>query len=1152
MINFKTSNFIFASKKSFIAGCIFFTVWLSSLTSHCQVVLNEICAANGDLIYDTDFFNFPSWIELHNTSSSPFNVGGYYLSDTNAEPFKWVIPFGTTIAANGFLLIWCDGRNTKLHTNFLLDAEGEEVILTKSNGVVIERLSYKQQYANVSYGRTTNGTGPWEYLVTPSPQSSNFNKTGVEVLSPPLFSKSSGRYGASQQLELSSETTGSSIRFTTDGSEPTTTSSLYTTSLSLSSTIIIKAKVFKDGYLPSKTRSNTYFINEHSSSLPTISISTNPLYLYDNTLGIYVQGTNGVDGFCQGTPANWNQDWERHAVFEYFDKDGKELVEQAVDIRIGGNCSRTQPQKSLVVKARDKYGSNTINFRFFESKDVHNIGGLMLRNSGNDFNVSMIRDELMQKLTVGEMDIDYLDYQPSILYLNGQYMGIINIREKIDADYVESNYSLSKDKIDLLETFENALEGSADTYINYRQTLQGMDRSTPQAFDYIDQNIDVQSYIDYLVTQIYYGNTDWPGNNIKFWRPRANGGKFRWILWDLDFGFALYEPWASSATHPTLNFATATDGPGWPNPPWSTLHIRLVLQNPIFRARFIQTMNTAINTTFKPERVIEMINSMKGTIEDEVPYHKQRWWGTKEEWNWEIEKLRQFAISRNAYMKQHVIDFFGLTDNVTVSTNNLTGGGKIKLNGVILNQAENNSQIAKGLPFQIQALPNVGSRFREWKITKQEASAVPMILANDLWRYSDTGTLPATNWFSENFDDTLWKSGNSELGYGEGDEETVISFGPDPSNKFITSYFRKKFNLTTTSGLTNASVSLLVDDGAILYCNGQEVFRHNMPSGVVSATTLATINAIENQWVNFTIPANLLKVGENTVAVEVHQNSPSSSDISFALSISSTIVGNITTTSNTNVYVSELAASNIIIEAYFESGEDVIHDLVINEISTVSNPGILDNAGEAEDWIEVYNAGTQAISLSNLYVTDNLNLKTKYRLPVSEELHMNPGEYKVLWADEDLNQGPTHLPFKLSSKGEAVGIYQINSIDVNKLDEIVFQEQATIGSFSRIPNAIGDFTPTWQPTANSFNELTTSIEKNPQLIIYPNPVEDRLFLKSEQVVTIIALLDNQGISIQFPPMVTPNELDLSGLPTGLYILQLQAGNKVMTYKLVKR
>ena len=1130
----------------------FLTVFFNIYTLQAQVVLNEICPANADIHYDPAYYNFSPWVELYNTSSSTINIGGYYLSDNASEPTKWRIPSGSFIAAKGFLLIWCDGMNTSVHTNFSLDSEGEDVVLSNASGTVIDIINYPEQFTNIAYGRIENGIGPWSYLSTPTPGTLNNGSSATQQLNTPAFSSAGGRYSVPVQITITHSQSNVEIRYTTDGSEPTATSTLHTTPILISQTKTIKAKAFLDGFLPGKTETQTYFISEHTFSLPVISISTNPNYLYDNTIGIYVDGTNGIPGNCQSNPVNWNQDWDRHAVFEYFDKNGNKLIDQSVDIRIGGGCSRNQPQKSLVVKARDKYGSNLIKYRFFESKSIHELGGFVLRNSGNDFNVTMFRDAIMQAIPVGQMEMDYLDYQPAILYLNGEYMGIQNIREKIDADYIEANYGVKKDDLDLMETYENALEGTSDAYINYRTILEGMDRSTPEAFEFIDQNIDVQEYINYLVTEIYYGNTDWPGNNIKFWRQRSINGKFRWIVWDTDFGFALYEG-ASWATHPTLDFATATDGPGWPNPPWSTLHIRLVLENPIFRSRFIQTMNTALNTTFHPDRVVSIINQFQSRIASEIPYHKTRWWGTMDDWNFEVQRLRDFATARNTYMRQHMAEFFGLGETVHISINVKEGEGKIKLNEVTYDQPIQEQAYFKNLPIEFMPLPDLGYKFKEWKITKRESIQVPLIDQGAAWKYIDQGISPGVNWISDSFNDDSWSTGAAQLGYGEGDEQTIINYGPDPNNKFITTYFRKEFFVADTVGLSQLNGTILVDDGAVVYLNGLEVLRTNMPTGTISFSTLSLGGTIENYFTPFTSPKGIIKPGNNFLAVEVHQNSGSSSDVSFDFSIQTIRIGNAVEEVTPIALQQDTAYTDLMAEAYFElDNTSVINGIVINEIDARSSTAI-DNAGETEDWVELYNNSTETVNLAGLFITDNLMNKTKHQIVdgTGDEMLLAPGAYKVFWADEDTHQGADHLSFKLSADGEAVGLYQLVESNINVLDEVLFEPQLRDGSFSRIPDATGPFLWMSQSTPGFANQFVTAVEDEIKINIYPNPVFTELFVESPVAIQKVELLDCVGRPLQSFIQVNNQTISLTNYPPGIYILRCQISGRLKVLKIIK-
>lgn len=1125
-----------------------------STVVHAQVVINEICPANADINYDPTYFNYSGWIELYNPGSGSVNIGGYYLSDDPAQKNKWRIPSGTSLQPKGYLLIWCDGLGNGTHTNFSLDSDGEELIFSTAALAMVDEITFPEQFTNISYGRLSNGGATWGYMSVPTPNAANNPATGTTQLSKPDFSIDAGRYAGTQAVAITHNLPGVQIRYTVDGSEPTSGSMLYTTPVSIGSTRSLKAKAFKEGSLPSKTETATYFINEHAFTIPVVSITTKSAYLWDTTIGIYVEGTNGVTGNCNGNRVNWNQDWDRHAVFEYFDAQGNRLLDQHIDIRIGGACSRNQPQKSFVVKARDKYGSKTIDYKLFPNKDIDEFGGFILRNSGNDFNLTMFRDALIQHLTVGQMDIDYLDYQPTAFYLNGQYWGIQNLREKIDADYIEANYGVDQEDLDLIETWWLPLEGSLDAYSSYQSTLSSMDRSTSEAFEYISEHIDVQEYINYQVTQIYVANTDWPGNNVKFWRQRSANGKFRWIMWDLDFGFALYEG-ASWATHPTLEFATDPDNTGWPNPDWSTLHFRLVLENPEFRKRFIETMLSAMNTTFAPDRVNAIIDEFRERIVAEMPYHKTRWGGDMNSFEWEVNKMRNFATARNNYMRTHVAQFFGLPESVTMSiTAQPVGGGTFKLNTVTSDVPSVSASYSKGVGYTVEPAPAPGYKFKQWRITRQESTAIPLIERGDTWKYYDQAGSPGATWAATGFNDTPWSTGIAQFGYGEGDEQTVISFGADGNNKHITSYYRKTFTIADTVGLDVITGESMYDDGIVIYLNGTEVHRANMPLGAITNTTLAS-QAIpsENNWVGFVIPKGIIVPGTNVLAVEVHQNAANSSDVSFDLSMRTVRLGNVSSEMSTTPLQTGTAFSDLLFEATYEIDTRVISGLVINEVNA-SPSTVTDNAGDAEDWIEIFNNGSQTVNLAGLYITDNITQKKKHKIVsgTGDEMMLPPGGYKVFWADEEMNEGPDHLNFKLSNEGEVVALYQELDGVLNQLAVFEFGEQFGRGSFSRIPNATGPIVFTADATPGASNNYVTAIEQDEVPGVYPNPVGPTLFIKSNYRIEQADIVDLYGKTVRtFDNLLPQASLDVADVRPGLYLLRMKSAYGWKVLKIVK-
>lgn len=1124
-----------------------------------QLYINEVCPANADINFD-EYYNFSGWIELYNAGSSAVDIGGYYLSDNINEKDKWKIPSGATIPARGYLVFWCDGVNKNFHTNFSLDAEGEEVLFSTSGLAQVDHVEFPQQYANVSYGRSTDGSNTWSFSIQPSPKNKNVSIAAKQPLTAVTISPKGGRYSGAQTVSISHPSPSVEIRYTVDGSEPSRNSPLYSAAVIVSSTQVVKAKAFSvtNTYLPSATAVGTYFINEHEFTLPVVSLSTKQAYLTDDIIGIYASGTNGISGNCQTVPRNWNQDWDRHADIEYFSKTGVKQFDQAVDMRISGACSRGMAQKSFAIKARSKYGNNVFDERLFSEKDIDQYGGFFLRNSGNDFNTTSFRDAFMQKLAASQMDLDYMAYQPAILYLNGKYWGIQNLREKIDADYFESNYGIDKDDLDLLETNETALEGTKDAYVNYKNALQGMNPSDPSTFDFIDSNIDVQEYINYLVAEIYYCNTDWPGNNQKFWRQRSTNGKFRWVLWDTDFGFGMYND-KSYPTHPTLNFATDATKTDWPNPAWSTLHIRLVLQNPVFRTRFIQTLNAAMLTTFSAGNVITLINKFQEALKTEMPYHKTRWGGTLNDWNSQVQKLRDFAVSRNEFMQQHTATFFGLNERVRLNVKTLPiNSGSYKLNGIVTQATVTEGSYFKDLPFQVEALPHAGFVFKQWNIRKQKSTPVPMIQKGSMWKYFTQGVMPASDWPSAEYNDATWSSGQAQLGYGEGDEKTVVSYGSDSNNKFITTYFRKTFSLASIADLEDIKASILFDDGVIVYLNGTEVYRNNMPAGVINTTTLALqAEAIENVFKPLVINKNLLVVGDNIVAVELHQNSPQSSDASFDFEMNSVVLGNETNKVVNLPNLVDTAYTDISLEAIFEPiATNVISDIIINEFCA-SNSTVKDNANENEDWIELYNNGTKIVDIAGLYITDNLNFKTKHKIaPGGAQTVINPGQYLLLWADHQTEQGATHVNFKLSAKGEDLGLFQILGHDTIVLEQLSFERQADKGSTARIPNGNGSFisTSTITPASENILEIVLGVENLDETIfLHPNPVTSHFYVEAIAPIKYVTLCDLFGRPVKYFNNVQPGApLLIDTLSPGLYLVKIASRGYETLVRIIKK
>jgi hypothetical protein len=320
--------------KTTILVCITLLITNSKLSA--QLYINEICASNDNINIEGIF---PDWIELYNSSNSAINLNGYTATDKIDIPNLWTFP-NISIPANSYLIIAANGENTGLQTNFSLSAGGEEIAIFNNQGVLIDHVVFGPQTTDVSYGRITDGATEFVYFTNPTLGISNNNAQGIRANNPE-FSIDGGFYNSAVNLILSSNSSTARIFYTTDGSIPTQNSTEYIQPINISATTVIRAIVTDAGKANSTVSTRTYFLENRTFNLPVISISTDPDNFFGDRDGIYVEGTNGVSGYCMDYPVNWNQDWARPVSFEIYDVSGNLGVQVDAEAKIFGGCSRT-------------------------------------------------------------------------------------------------------------------------------------------------------------------------------------------------------------------------------------------------------------------------------------------------------------------------------------------------------------------------------------------------------------------------------------------------------------------------------------------------------------------------------------------------------------------------------------------------------------------------------------------------------------------------------------------------------------------------------------------------------------------------------------------------------------------------------------------
>lgn len=744
--------------------------------------LNEIMSANDATLADEDG-DYEDWIEIFNSGDDPINLSGFGLSDDGDEPFKWTFP-DTTIQPGGFMLIWASDKNRsitggELHTNYGVSAGGEELFLTHSNGDLLDQSPERELEDDISLGRQPDGTGGWFLFDEPTPGTANTSEPILEQLDPPELSHKAGFYNSAFNLELSHDEENVTFYYTLNGSTPTEESAVYSGPISISdrssepnsfSTIptnfmnneygfrepdglipkstVLRILAVKEGFRPAES-THTFFVfpeGKGKHALPVISITTDSLNLFGHEQGIYVPGTHYEEGKDDtGNYYKTGDNWERVASFEFFDEDGKRQVSQNVGLRIHGGFTRRYAHKTLRVYARGEYGEGSINYPIFPDLEYDEYERLLLRNSGNEQGYTMFRDAAAHTI-VSHFNMDTQAHRPSVVYINGEYWGIHNIRERFDDNYLERVYGVDGDRIDYLTNHWEIQYGTNWPYQNMVNFIDSAELSDEANMDSVKTLMDIDNFLDYYTAEIYFINTDWPFGNIDFWRlhtaynehaPVGHDGRWRWMLFDLDVGFGFVQ----SADYNMLRRVTRRylfDDVEWPN-----LIIWNLLQNESFKHDFINRMADHLNTSFRTDRVLGIIDELQAQIEPEMPQYIQRW-GRPEgmnQWRGFVNGMRDFAERRPDFLRQNILDHFELESTTSISVDvNDADRGNVIVNSLLISPEtpgvdENPypwiGTYFSGVPVTLKARPEPGFHLSHWNVDGRDIYSTELTFLPD-------------------------------------------------------------------------------------------------------------------------------------------------------------------------------------------------------------------------------------------------------------------------------------------------------------------------------------------------------------------------------------------------------------------------------------
>ncbi len=719
------------------------TILSTALCTQAQdLVINELMQSNIECIMD-DINEFPdSWVELYNPTDAAINLKDYKISNKNKANKAWQLP-NMTIAAKSYVVIYCDKEgkeDNRLHADFRLESGKDGNLYLFKGSEVVDKLEAmaKMPAPDVAYGRKTDGADEWGYQLTATPGKANCGEVcnAKHILGAPVFSQN-GRVvkGSSTiKVELSlpeDAPEGAVIRYTTNGSEPTISSTKYTSAINISSTKVIRAKVFCNGWLSPMSSAQSYIFHPRSMTVPIFSVQTNDKYLNDSKIGLFANNNSKEDKRLH--------DWRRPVNIEMFTAEGEESVfNQLSETRIQGGQSRANALKSMVFYANKRFDPDHKQFQyeFFpdQKPGVKKFKSFSLRDGGNDFGDLYFRDLIIQRTMAKNVDLDWQAGHTAVLYINGEYMGMLNIRERSNEDNIYSNYNgledldlleIAHEKVDNVDQFiEELKEGTDDFY----QAFKAFYSEKGHTLAEYEEWLDVNEYLNVIVMNFFYGNIDFPGNNLVFWRPNEDytgtdlPKRFRVIVKDTDFGLGLYGRQNSYNTIKLLYNPNSDSGSAWAFTEPATRLLKNMLEDPDILKMFIDKCCIFMGDFMNGKGTGETIDLIKAEAMEEFVAHRDKyntwsWVGNRTEITNKFNDAKKWAEGRPNYFYQHIGNQWNLGTPVALKVNESGKEADISINGIKLSKGTFDGKFFANRELSISATAAEGQEVKGWKLT---------------------------------------------------------------------------------------------------------------------------------------------------------------------------------------------------------------------------------------------------------------------------------------------------------------------------------------------------------------------------------------------------------------------------------------------------
>ena len=629
----------------------------------------------------------------------------------------------------GAILIYCDnskGTSASLHTNFRLESGKGGSVFLFYKGEIIDKLENlkKQPAPNIAYGRLTEGSDEWGYQNIPTPHKNNCGVLCNDILGDPIFSIPGRVYESSQELRLElslpkDAPEGSEIHYTLDGSEPTISSIKYKDAITINSNTVVRAKIYCEGYLSPRSLTHSYLFHGREVTLPVISIVSDNNYFYDDLKGILVDGT------YNSGKQNYKYDWRRPINIEYFEnKEANSELNQLCETRVAGNSTRIFPLKSLIVFANKRFGTKRLKYEFFPDQrpSINDFKSLMLRNAGDDFIYLFMRDAVIQRSMAPYVGLDWQAWSPAIIYINGEYKGMLNIRERSNEDNIYTNY----DGLEDIDMVENGYQLKKGDWEHLRKFMAFIQEEGHTAEEY-EKWVDVGEYRDLIIMNLFYNNLDFPGNNVVLWRPRTEDGRWRFIAKDADLTMG------RSDVPPDYNIIEWLYNSDYdPNYRWgnnseqSTMLFRHLMEDETFSKEFIDRSAIYMGDFLRERVVRKLWDQMYDRIKYEYPHLREYYYyfDFRRDYEVELELAHDWLAKRHLYHYQHLADYYHIGDPypLIVNQDNSVEDVDIYMNGVKLQTGSFDGHFFADRDVKLEVNSTNGDGIYGWSVLTEDES----------------------------------------------------------------------------------------------------------------------------------------------------------------------------------------------------------------------------------------------------------------------------------------------------------------------------------------------------------------------------------------------------------------------------------------------